>query len=251
MQQFSSSSMSRSRFLSYNEVKALASLILEEPDHYTVLGVDCKASVEDINKSYCLAVTHFHPLNHRKVTDSDTVLHWLLSRAFTRLGIAYRILSNARRRELYDRSLKASQSSPAFREQDDIAPGDQALNDEEQLNLQSFSFATPEWLSAKRQGKDVEESERRRVVRVKMHIPVVVTCENNWQETGETRDLSPLGAQVVLRRQVEPGTLLRLQLRMPKQFRTRQYNSESYTADARVLRVSEVKRLWLTAVEFI
>lgn len=251
MPQQTSSALFRSRFLSYTEVKTLASLILEEPDHYTVLGVDARASFEEINKSYCLAVTHFHPLNHRAVTDNDTVLHWLLSRAFTRLGIAYRILSNARRRELYDRSLKASQVKATVPALDDQRPGDHALNEEEQLNLQSFSFATPEWLAAKRKGKDVVESERRRVVRVKMHVPVVVTCENHWQETGETRDLSPLGAQFVLTRQVEPGTLLRLQLRMPRQFRTKSYNTESYMVDARVLRIAEVKRMWLTAVEFI
>src|SRR5215813_3739336 len=130
------SSLFRSRFLSYTEVKTLASLILEEPDHYTVLGVDSRASFEEINKSYCLAVTHFHPLNHRSVIDDDTVLHWLLSRAFTRLGIAYRILSNARRRELYDRSLRASQTKVAVQEPDDKKLGDYALNDEEQLNLQ-------------------------------------------------------------------------------------------------------------------
>src|ERR1051325_6888352 len=113
MQQQTSSSLHRSRSLSYNEIKTLANLILEEPDHYTVLGVDPKASFEEINKSYCLAVMHFHPLSHRTVTESDNVLHWLLSRAFTRLGIAYRILSNARRRELYDRSRKAIQRDPA------------------------------------------------------------------------------------------------------------------------------------------
>ena len=251
MQQQTSSSLYRSRSLSYNEVKALASLILEEPDHYTALGVDCKASFEEINKSYCLAVTHFHPLNHRAVTDSDTVLHWLLSRAFTRLGVAYRILSNARRRELYDRSLKVSQAKATLREPGDRRIGDQAVDDEEQLNLQSFSFATPEWLSAKRRGKGGVITERRRVMRVKIHMPVAVTCENHWQETGETRDLSPLGAQFVLRRQVEPGTMLRLQLRMPKQFRTRNHNTENYIIDARVLRVAEVKRTWLIAVEFI
>jgi len=65
-------------------LKVLAGLILEESDHYTVLGVDPKASSEEINQSYCLAVTHFHPLNHRAAISSDTVFHWLLSRAFTR-----------------------------------------------------------------------------------------------------------------------------------------------------------------------
>jgi hypothetical protein len=243
--------MLRSRALSYSEIKVLASMILEESDHYAVLGIDPRASFEEVNKSYCLAVTQFHPLNHRAATGSDTVLHWLLSRAFTRLGIAYRVLSSARQRELYDRSLKASQIVPAHGKPIDSPPGDYALNDEEQLNLQSYSFATPEWLSAKRRGKNVAVDERRRVVRVNIHIPVVVTCENHWQETGATRDLSPLGARLALSRRVEPGTLLRLQLCMPSQFRTRHYHTEKYMVDARVLRVSESKATWLVAVEFI
>jgi curved DNA-binding protein CbpA len=251
MQPQTSSSILRARALSYQEVRVLASLILEEPNHYAALGVDPRASFEEINKSYCLAVTHFHPLNHRAAIGSDTVFHWLLSRAFTRLGAAYRILSNARQRELYDGSLNASRLVPAHNQQDEKTPSHYALDDEEQLNLRSFSFATPEWLSAKRRSKDIADGERRRVERVKIHIPVVVTCESQWQETGETRDLSPLGAKFAITRRVEPGALLRLQLRMPRQFRTRHYHTESYMVDAQALHISESKPMWLIAVEFI
>ena len=249
-QQQTSSFILRSRALSYQELRVLAGMILEESDHYTVLGVDPKASFEEINQSYCVAVRHFHPLNHRAAIGSDTVFHWLLSRAFTRLGIAHRILSNTRRRELYDRSLNAGPFGSAGGREGDRPTESHALNAEEQLKLQSYSFATPEWLSAKR-AKAGTEKERRRVVRVKMRLPVVVTCESLWQETGETCDLSPLGARLSLSRRVEPGTLLRLHLRMPKQFRTKNYNSESYVVDARVLRVSGSKTTWMVAVEFI
>lgn len=251
MQHQTPSSLLHAQTLSYDEVRLLARLILDEPDHYTVLGVDPKASFEEINQSYCLAVTHFHPLSHRPVIDNDPVFQWLLSRAFTRLGTAYRILSNARRREIYDRSLKASQKPAAGNEPVDTAPGGDSLTDKEQLNLHSFSYATPEWLSAKRGEQEAANGERRRVVRVNMRIPVVVTCENHWQETGETRDLSPLGARLILTRQVEPGTLLRLQLRMPKQLRTRDYQAESYTVDACVLHVTGEGIEHLLSVEFI
>src|SRR5262249_22481485 len=102
--------------LDYDEIKALAGLILEEADHYTALGVNPSASFEEINESYRLAVTYFHPLNHRAVIGEDNVLHWLLSRAFTRLSEAYRVLSNARRREIYDRSLKCDRTDTARRQ---------------------------------------------------------------------------------------------------------------------------------------
>lgn len=236
--------------LAYEEIKALAGLILEEPDHYTALGVDPGASFEEINESYRLAVMHFHPLNHRAVIGDDNVLHWLLSRAFTRLSEAYRVLSNSRRREVYDRSLKGERRDEARREKAKLSAV-VASPDDETIHLQSFSYATPEWLSARLVQGEEAEGERRRVVRVNMCIPVVVTFENYWQETGETSDLSPLGASFLLSCEVEPGTLLRLQMRMPRQFRTRNYDDEGYTVNSQVLRVSEQENGWLVAVEFI
>jgi len=251
MQQMSISPNLRPQNLGYKEIQMLAGLILEEPNHYTVLGVDSKASFDQINQSYCIAVTYFHPLNHRSVIASDKVLHWVLSRAFTRLSQAHRVLSNARRRALYDRTLKASPDESAADKPFARTAGEDSLTDKEQLNLQSYSYATPEWLSAKRGQAHVMNGERRRVVRVKMCIPVVVTCGSYWQETGETLDLSPLGAKLTLARPVEPGTLVCLQLRMPKQFRTKNYNDETYQVDARVLRFSEQKQSYLISVEFI
>ncbi len=250
MQVQTSSSPFRSRALSYQEIKVMASLILDEPDHYTVLGVDQKASLAEINESYCMAVKQFHPLNHGEAIRNDTVFHWLLSRAFTRLSTAYRVISNSRRREIYDRALNAGLAGVARAAQTASTPADFPMDDEEILKLQSYSFATPEWMAAKRKGKAVGH-ERRRVERVKMQIPVVITCEAGWQETGQTCDLSPLGALITLGRSVEPGTMLRLRLPMPRQFRTRHYNTEIYTIDARVLRTSKSKPTWEIAVEFI
>ena len=250
MQLKTTSSRIHASALSYQELKTLAGLILEEPEHYTALGIDPKATFEEINQAYCIAVAHFHPLNHRAAIGNDKVFHWLLSRAFTRLGIAYRILSNARRREIYDRSLRANRPSM---EAGISTEGDseQAMDPNERLNLQSYSFATPEWLSARTAKVNRTPQERRRVVRVKMRIPIVVTCGNLWQEKGETRDLSPLGARIALSRRVEPGTLLRLQLRMPSQFRTKNYDGDSYEVYARVLRVFAGEAEWEASTEFI
>jgi curved DNA-binding protein CbpA len=250
MQTQSSSSPPRARALSYQEIKVMASLILEETDHYAALGVDPEASLEEINESYRIAVQRFHPLNHRAAISNDTVFHWLLSRAFTRLSIAYRIISNPRQRQIYDRALNARRPNGAIVESVEPTSGDYAKDEDEMLKLQSYSFATPEWLSAKRKG-ETEARERRRVERVKIQIPVTIASEGGWQTTGQTRDLSPLGALLTIHRPVEPGSLLHLQLRMPKQFRTRHYNTEIYTTDARVLRSSVSKPVWVIAVEFI
>src|SRR5918911_1564254 len=151
--QTQTSSPSRARALSYHEIKALASLILEEPDHYVALGVDPKASLQEINESYCIAVRQFHPLNHREAIRNDTVFHWLLSSAYTRVATAYRVISNSRQREAYDRALSGGQGGWHRAEPDIATPGGTVPDDEDLLKLQSYSFATPEWLAAKRKGQ--------------------------------------------------------------------------------------------------
>lgn len=247
MQDQTASPLFHADTLGDDEVKLLATLILDEPDHYTVLGVDAQASSEEINEAYRLAVANFHPLSHRLTVERDPVFQWLLSNAFTRLGTAYQILSSPRRREVYDRCRRADQAAASVGEPLARPLGGEAPACEQELNLQSYSLATPEWLSA----GQTDGKERRRVIRVNMRIPVVVTCEDLWQEPGETRDLSPLGATLALTRYVEPGTLLRLQLCMPSQLRTRDYQAESYRINGCVLRTTRRRDQHVLSVEFI
>src|SRR5215475_13743739 len=93
------------RALTGEEISLLAGFITEEPDHYTVLGVNRDASNEDIHSAYRLAVEYFHPLKSRKLTESDSVLHWKLSSAFLRIEEAFTVLSRPSRREIYDDNL--------------------------------------------------------------------------------------------------------------------------------------------------
>jgi len=206
-------SLIENRGLSTDELAALASLIVDETDHYTVLGVNRDASAEEIRAAYCLAVSHFHPLRSRELTDSDSVMHWRLSSAFLRIEEAFTVLSRQSRRKVYDanlgvRSLRNSRGNRKF-------PHKQ----------------TRQQTQASRRIKN----EQRRVPRVLLNIPVRVTFEPQWQEITETLDVSPLGIRFRLSRPIEPGSEIRMELKMPRDLRAHSFDQDVYVVSGFVL----------------
>ncbi len=239
------------RFLKHDEIKQLATLIIDEPDHYTVLGVDCDASFESINQSYCLAVNYFHPLKYQTPDESHSVLQWTLSRAIRRIEQAYFILSSRTRRKDYDHVLAhRSQVFSNLPKQEDSAL--------HKGNAEIWrAFATQRQTPGEKGStklddeKGCQSQENRRVTRVTMQIPVIVTLEPQWQEIAESMNISPLGIKLVLSHAVEPGTLLRLELPMPVSLRARDFENEIYTVNAYVLYITEKKGKRLVAAEFV
>ncbi len=241
-----------SRLLKPDEIKQLANLIIDEPDHYTVLGIDREASYEAINQSYCLAVKYFHPLKYQPPDEAYSVLQWTLSRAIRRIEQAYFILSNRTRRKDYDHVFAhrhKSQSMLSKQEESAIHKG----NEEIWRAFATQKQAPNAEKSSTAQGDETsnENQENRRVTRVTMQIPVIVSLENRWQEIAESMNISPLGIKLVLSHNVEPGTLLRLELPMPVSLRARDFEEEIYTVNAYVLYVIEQKSKRLVAAEFV
>jgi hypothetical protein len=237
------------RLLKHDEIKQLANLIIDEPDHYTVLGVDLDASFEAINESYCLAVNNFHPLKYQTSDQSHSVLQWTLSRAIRRIEQAYFILSSRTRRKDYDRVVahRSHVFSTALKQEDSIihkgnAEIWRAFATQKQTSNQVKGSTTPD---------DDRGQENRRVTRVTMQIPVIVTLEPQWQEVAESLNISPLGIKLVLSHTVEPGTLLRLELPMPVSLRARDFEDEIYTVNAYVLYITEKRGKRLVAAEFV
>jgi hypothetical protein len=68
-----------------------------------------------------------------------------------------------------------------------------------------------------------------------LSLPLRVTFDHHWQELTDTSDVSPLGARFRLSRRVEPGSLLRLEMPMPKHLRTRSHDGELYVISAFVI----------------
>ena len=240
------------RLLKHDEIRQLASLVIDEPDHYTVLGVDREASFEAINESYCLAVNNFHPLKYQTPDESHSVLQWTLSRAIRRIEQAYFVLSSRTRRKDYDRILEhRAQVFATLPKQEEAAT--------HKGNAEIWrAFATQRQTSNEGKGPATTEDEKgsrvqenRRVTRVTMQIPVIVTLEPQWQEVAESLNISPLGIKLALSHVVEPGTLLRLELPMPVSLRARDFEDEIYTVNAYVLYITEKRGRRFVAAEFI
>jgi curved DNA-binding protein CbpA len=233
--------MVENRALTTDEIGLLASLIIDEADHYTVLGVDRNASNEDIRNAYCIAVEYFHPLKSREVTESDRVMHWKLSSAFVRIEEAFAILSSHSRRSVYDEKLNC-QPMTSF--------PNEPTNDEfwwlRRSERSDLARATLEPPVAK-----PVTIERRRVERVPLSLPLRVTFERQWQELTHTEDVSPLGIRFRLSRRLEPGSQLRLDLPLPKHLRSHSWNDELYVVNAFAIHVSRNNRKWRVVAEFI
>ena len=233
-------SLTENRALTPDEVGLLAGLIADEPDHYTVLGVDRNASSDVIQKAYCLAVEFFHPLKSRKITDSDSVMHWRLSSAFLRIEEAFTVLSSPARREVYDDNLLAATCRSTRRRSNQRRSSTRTPADNRSQRSTDASGAN-----------EVRPAERRRVQRVPLNLPVKVTFDRHRQERGETLDVSPLGVRFRLSRDLEPGSELRLELPMPKNLRTHSYDEDLYVASAYVIYSSGSNAGWQIVAEFI
>jgi hypothetical protein len=224
-------SLIENRSLTSDEIGLLATLIAEEPDHYTALGVNRDASSAEIQNAYCLAVRYFHPLKSPEITESDSVMHWKLSSAFLRVEEAYTVLSRPSRRKIYDENLSA-----------------QASQHSNQRWSQSKSGHMERYQSEKPKPVD---NELRRVARVSMRLPVRVSFDRHWQELTETLDVSPLGIRFRLSRPIEPGSELRVELAMPKHLRTHSYDDEVYVAKAFVIYADSQESGRQVVAEFI
>jgi hypothetical protein len=217
------------RPLTPDEIEILADLVIDEPDHYTVLGVVRASPMSEINTAYCRAVDFFHPLNYSHLAQSNNVLHWKLSCAYLRIVKAFSTLSSRARRQVYDGTLNR-QIVGSIRTQQRLASQADRAN--------AVATGRTAQASVEKRPLQPNNRERRRVERVALRLPLVVVFDHNWQEITETIDVSPLGAKFVLSHPVEPGTLLRLELPMPPDMRTRADTSVLYTIDGYVIQVT-------------
>jgi curved DNA-binding protein CbpA len=225
MEQDDAVSLIEDRTLNPDEIGLLASLITDEPDHYTVLGVSRNASNDDIQCAYCLAVEYFHPLKSRTITESDSVMHWKLSSAFLRIEEAFTVLSRRSRRKIYDDQLSGNPGRvlPVTQHYQSAIPR-QLLQSEQSQESRIQLVAT-----------EIRTNERRRVERVPLNVPLRVSFDRHWQEVTETTDVSPLGIRFRLLRQIEPGSELRLEIPMPRDLRTHSHDDELYVVNAFVI----------------
>lgn len=232
--------ISEDRELTADEIELLAGLLIDEPDHYTVLGVERGSSASEINTAYCRAVDFFHPLNYSHLAESNNVLHWKLSCAYLRIVEAFSTLSSRARRRAYDGTLNRQIVGSLRSRQGGLSATDTARV-VSTLGVAPGSIAKP----------PANGHERRRVERVELRLPLVVVFEHHWQEITETIDVSPLGVKFLLSRPVEPGTLVRLELPMPADLRTKTDDSMLYAVSGYVIQVTPGSGQRVVVAEFV
>jgi curved DNA-binding protein CbpA len=243
--------------LTPGDIELLADLMAEESDHYTVLGVDRNDPISIIHDAYRLAITSFHPSLLGNMTESNRVLHWKLSQVIKRINEAYSTLSNSRRRKLYD-------DIKRFRLEDDEASKPKEISDSyiesrcryiqskhKSAGLHaSFKSASPNQDRCNEKVGAIDE--RRRVQRVPLHLPVLISCDAfNWQIFAESQDVSPLGIRLLVPHRIEPGTRVKIEIPMPRELRLHSKSEKLYTVDAIIINSIEKKaNVWVSA-EFI
>jgi len=221
--------MCEDRELTLDEIELLASLVIDEPDHYSVLGIERSSSASEINSAYCRAVQFFHPLKYRHLLESSNILHWKLSSAYTRIVEAFSTLSSRARRQSYDGTLNRQITGSVRSRQRGLSSGNTAEA------VYSLS-ATPE--STATPNLPPNGRERRRVERIQLRLPLVVEFDRHWQEITETIDVSPLAVKFRLARPVELGTLVQLELPMPPALRTRSDDELLYKVSGYVIQAA-------------
>jgi curved DNA-binding protein CbpA len=242
------------RALTPDEVGLLAGLIIDEPDHYTALGVDRNASNDEISEAYRLAVQFFHPLKGRRITESDSAMQWKLSSAWARLEKAFSVLSSQNRRKVYDDNLGGQTVESISKLQlpemvdsdgarENAWPRPYQIQQRETSNLSNPARG--------RQGAARAGANRRRVERAPLFLPVRVTFDHYWQELSRTLDVSPLGIRFYLSHRIEPGSRLQVELPMPKDLRTHSHDDEIYVATAYVIYVIQDSGGRQVVAEFI
>jgi hypothetical protein len=94
--------------------------------------------------------------------------------------------------------------------------------------------------------------ERRRVERLPLQLPVLVSCDTfNWQVFAESQNVSPLGIRLLVPHRIEPGTRVKIEIPMPRELRLHSKSEKLYTVDAMIINTVEKKaNVWVSA-EFI
>lgn len=91
----------------------------QSEDYYKVLGVDARASIEDIKRAYRALAKDFHPDKLQAVSDA---MRRLAEEKFKEINEAYQVLSSPDGRQAYDKRREYSSEPRSQREASDSAP---------------------------------------------------------------------------------------------------------------------------------
>jgi hypothetical protein len=162
----------------------------------------------------------------------DGSMQWKLSQAFLRIVEAFTTLSRPARRIEYDGNLNRRPTAPLpVPSASEIKPGEPALRMKSSEQVYERPSLGSAFGHSERAGPKV--ADRRRVIRFALRLPVRVTAEDqSWQEVAESWDVSRLGIRIRIQKEIEPGSLIHLELPMPEYLRLHGQNEPIYSIAA-------------------
>ena len=237
------------------EVERILGCIDEGADHYSVLKISRRASIEEIRKAYCRSVDLLHPLKCRDVIEREGTMQWKLSQAFLRVVEAFSTLSRPARRIEYDGALNRRPTAPL--------PLPPVADGASQAGLGEIRVPRAIELVSKRpkvasafgiaEPSMPRVGDRRRTARFSLRMPVRVTPDDgSWQEVTESWDVSRLGIKFRLKQALEPGTVVHLEMPMPPGLRSEGQSDGLYVTSGIVRHTTPNRdRGNLVGVEFV
>lgn len=181
------------------EIERITGVITFGSDCYSILGVDRAANNDEIIEAYNRIVDLLRPVKTPDVVDSS--MRRNLNRAILIIEQAYSTLSQPERRAKYDCVV--------------------------------YSRAVSTEAAIHREIERLKGSDRRKAVRFVLPLPVRVAAEDfNWQEVTRSLDVSKIGVKFPLKRPVERGHRLNLQLPLPPELRIQKRGEGLYLVTA-------------------
>jgi len=237
------------------EVDRILGCITESADHYSVLKISRRASIEEIRKAYCRSVDLLHPLKCRDVIEREGTMQWKLSQAFLRVVEAFSTLSRPARRIEYDGALNRKPTAPL-----PLPAVRNVVSQTNPVNIRvpraiDTAVKKPRVATAFGSSEPTmpRVGDRRRTARFSLRMPVRVTPDDGaWQEVTESWDVSKLGIKFRLKQMIEPGSVVHLEMPMPPDLRREGESDGLYFVSGVVRHTTpNAERGNLVGVEFV
>ena len=251
----------------YLEIDYLLDRVEGSTTHYQTLGVERSASNEEIITAYQNSVGVLHPSYYKVRAAVPDEMLVRVDKAFRKVSQAFSVLTDAKKRTAYEKSLaarlystkpldtqKQSQAErPAAEEPKLRRPDDKKTVSVEATEIKVFPEAQPLFTKASALGA---ETDRRRCERFKLTVPALVSGYDEqagkWQEVTKTIDVSRIGVAVRMRRRVKHGLVVHVTLPLPTKLRSHGFSDAGYNMYAIVRRVDPlIDDFRVVGLEFI
>lgn len=250
----------------YLEIEYLLERVENATTHHQTLGVERSASSEVIVAAYQKSVAVLHPSYHKVRAAVPDEMLARIDRAFKKVSQAFSVLTDAKKRAQYERSLASRFYSTKPLDLPERPPlkdtGAEKLKDreaggkklvDEGAEIKVSSEMRPVFTKASTHEATVE---RRRCERFKLAVPALVAGYEReggkWQEVTKTVDVSRIGVAVRMRYRVKHGLILHVTLPLPTKLRSHGFSEAGYNMYAIVRRVEPiVDGVRIVGLEFI